>query len=292
MEEMRNELPHAAGVYQVTAPSGAFYIGRAQDMHKRMLAHQSDVRCGVHKNERLARTMRKYGKRMKWSVLLQTDSPETAVHFEAQYLSMFWGDPKLMNQKTGDRITALDNERTRRKPCYVMSISTGGVTHLNYKDEAAAMFSKGRGWRPSGLVYGATIEECEQERRRRQARELRLVTREVREQQHEKRQRLKYKYHVRNIHTGFVGCASLSELHAWGIQPHSNAQFSKGWQWRRFGSGWTWDVNCYKRAVFGLHVTGRLKRWASTMDCKRELGNGVDMALSGKLKTYKQWRLL
>lgn len=288
---MKNQLPHAPGVYRVTAPSGAFYIGRAQDMHKRMLAHQSDARCGVHSNERLARTLRKYGKRMKWDVLLQTDSVESALHFEAQYLSMFWGDQNLMNQKKGDRITALENERTRRKPCYAMNIWTGGVTRLNYTGEAAAMFVKPRHWKPIGLVYGATIEECERKAKERQEREMKAIEREALEWALQRRRRLRYKYHVRNIHTGFVGCASLEELNAWGVQPHSNAQFKHGWQWRRFGAEWTWGVNCYKRAVFGLHVTGKKKGWRSFSECERDLGGNVNKALRGKLKTCKGWRL-
>lgn len=276
----------------MTAPSGSFYIGRAQDMHKRMLAHQSDARCGVHKNERLARTLRKYGKRMKWDVLLHTDSVESALHFEAQYLSMFWGDPNLMNQKKGDLITALDNERTRRKPCYVMSISTGGLMRLNYKDEAAAMFSKGRGWRPSGLVYGATIEECRAKRTKRQEREFTVLANKITERYKREHKGLKYKYHVRNIHTGFVGCASREELKRWGINPHNNKQFHKGWQWRRFGSDWEWSTpEHFKCAVYGLHVTGKQKQWVSIYDCQRELGAGAGNTIRGHHKTYKQWRL-
>lgn len=288
---MKNQLPHAPGVYRVTAPSGAFYIGRAQDMHKRMLAHQSDARCGVHSNERLARTLQKYGKRMKWDVLLQTDSVESALHFEAQYLSMFWGDQNLMNQKKGDRITALENERTRRKPCYAMNIWTGGVTRFNYIGEAAAMFVKHRGWKPSGLVYGATIEECIAKQAKRQEREFQALGNKISERYNRERKDLKYKYHVRNIYSGFVGCASREELRRWGVNPHSNKQFHKGWQWRRFGDDWGWNVKCYKRSVFGLHVTGKIKSWGSVVECQSDLGLSADHAIRGQCKTYKGWRL-
>jgi len=158
------KLPALAGVYRATTPSGNFYIGRAVNMRHRMLNHYSSAKLGTHPNQWFARSLNKYGHKVKWDVLFYSDNAENALEWERNYLDMFWGDPMLMNQKKGYQFTALENERSKRKPVYAMNLWSGGVIRLNYSGEWGAMVGRSRGAVIPFAVYGQSIEECERKR--------------------------------------------------------------------------------------------------------------------------------
>ena len=288
-------IPHATGVYQAVSPSGSYYIGRAVDMRERMYAHYSQAKRGCHSNKRFERTLNKYGNSMKWSVLIQTKTIDEALECEEKYLNMFWGDKNLINQKTGDEFTALDNERNKRKVKYAMNIWSGNYIRLNYRGEyGAKMVGKSRGCEVPSSVYGDTVAECEEKRMQR----LRADIRRHGEAQYasEPRRKKIFGYHIRNIHTGYVGHAKdVNELKSIGAltSAHSKSNsFYNGWQVRRIGCDWHWHVpDVSAIAVFGLHVTGRTKAWRSMQSCENELGHGAGNTIRGRGVTYKGWRL-
>lgn len=168
----RLTLPNAPGVYRATTPSGKFYIGRAVNMRDRMWNHYSSAKLGTHANQWFARSLNKYGHKVRWDVLFYSDNAENALEWERNYLEMFWGDPRLMNQKKGDQFTALDNERAKRKPVYAMNLWSGGVIRLNYRGEWGAMVGRDRGALIPRAVYGQSVEECERSRLDKIARSL------------------------------------------------------------------------------------------------------------------------
>lgn len=292
------EIPHATGVYQAVSPSGSYYIGRAVDMRQRMLAHYSQAERGCHCNKRFERTLNKYGNRMKWSVLIQTKTIDEALECEEKYLNMFWGDKNLINQKTGDQFTALDNERNKRKVKYAMNIWSGNYIRLNYRGEyGAKMIGKARSCKVPSSVYGDTVAECEEKRMQR----LRADIRRHGEAQYalERVRLLRPKYcgfHIRNIHTGYVGYAKdvyeLQRINAHASWTSKSNSFLHGWQVRKIRGEWSWHVpDVSAIAVFGLHVTGKVDCWVSISDCQRRLGDGAQAAVRGIKRTYKGWRL-
>lgn len=162
--DKHKSITPTAGVYRCTTPTGQYYIGRAVNMKQRMYNHYYAAKTGTHANRRLARCLNKYGNKMVWDVLFHADCEETALEWESNYLEMFWGDVNLMNLRKGDIFTALENERNKRKPVYVMNVWSGGVIKLNYTSEWGAMMNKGRTVRVPSSVYGDSIEECQQKR--------------------------------------------------------------------------------------------------------------------------------
>ena len=51
----------------------------------------------------------------KRGIIKRFDSAEEAVQFEDSYIEEFWDDPLFLNQKRGDTIDALYNERKHTK---------------------------------------------------------------------------------------------------------------------------------------------------------------------------------
>jgi hypothetical protein len=294
-ESMSKQYPSGCGVYMATMPNRCFYVGRSINIYQRICNHYSDAKRGVHRNKWLANSLNKYGKKVKWEVLLNCDNEQDALSYERQYLEFWWGSDKLMNMKKGDSFTALENERNKRKPVYAMNVWTGGVVRFNYRDELSHLIGGRRGRKLPQSVYGNSIEECNKQRLKKMKSTIKQEeSKVIKLQQIKKRSakhRLRYKYHVRNIYTAYVGVATLSDLRSWGVNPHNGASFQNGWQYRRFGTDWTWDVNCYKQSVFGLHVSGVQKQWPSLTSCETDLGEGAGNVFRGQGRTYKGWRL-
>lgn len=291
------DIPFAPGVYLATAPSGRMYIGRSVNMRERVLRHLAELKKGNHCNEQMQRSFDKYKSKIKWSVLLQTDDESSAVHFEQQFIEMWWNTGKLMNARKGDRLDALYNERQKRQERYVMNVWSGGVIKLNYVSEwNCEMLKEGhRGRTIPRSVYGKTIEECERKRmdylRNDIAKKANTYANKA-----TRRIRKNVGYHIRNIHTGYVGYAKdVSELRSINALDSLYSKinsFQNGWQVRKIRSDWSWFVPfVHCTAVFGLHVTGMQKQWKSIGACQRELGKGAEGAVRGYSRTYKGWRL-
>jgi len=222
-------------------------------------------------------------------VLFYSDNAENALEWERNYLDMFWGDPMLMNQKKGDQFTALENERSKRVPTYAMNIYSGNVIRLNWTGEWGSMVGQPRWAKVPGSVYGKTINECSKKRRRK-------IKMELARQKPATNKRQLVGYHIRNIHTGYVGYAKdvyeLKRIGAASSFYSKTNSFKNGWQVRKIGSDWSFNVPIIKKdAVYGLHVTGEKKQWMSKGDCEKDLGHGAGLVFIGKLKTYKGWLL-
>lgn len=72
----------AAGIYEITAPSGHRYIGSAVDIERRWVRHRKDLRAGKHGNINLQRAAAKYGAdRLAFNVLIIC-APADALMFE------------------------------------------------------------------------------------------------------------------------------------------------------------------------------------------------------------------
>ena len=285
-------IPRKAGVYQCTTPSGSYYIGRAADMKERVYQHHAYLKRGEHANQRLQRSYDKYGGRLKWSVLFVADTVQTAIQWEYDYLQMFWGDAKLMNMRTGDGFTAEENERNKRKPVFAMNRITGNYIRLNYVSEFGNMIKANRGKKITNTVYGYTLEECE---KKRTEYSKKMLEKWLKHGSKKKKKSING-YHIRNIHTGYVGYAKdlceLKKIKAFPSLYSKSNSFVNGWQVRKIGSDWSWLVPIVATdAVYGLHVTGKVKQWKSKNACECDLGHGVGGVFIGKLRTYKGWSL-
>lgn len=290
---MSKKYPDGCGVYMATMPSGAFYVGRSINIYQRICNHYSDAKRGAHKNRWLARCLNKYGQRVKWVVLLHCATEQDALAYEKQYLEFWWGSEKLINQKKGDAFTALENERSKRKPVYAMNVWSGLVMRLNYVSEWGSMIGSHRGAKIPCAVYGESIEECNQKRLKKIRHD---ISRHCATKYKGQEKRKLSGYHLRNIHTGYVGYASsVSKLESIGALKSlysTTNSFQNGWQVRKIGADWQWFVpSVHAVAVYGLHVTGLTKKWKSRNDCERDLGRGAGNVFTGSCRTYKGWCL-
>ena len=136
-------MPQAPGVYIIQSPTGRYYIGRSVNMRRRCLAHLWRAKSDEEENQILNRSIRKYGWRMKYKVLLQTTCEEDAVHFEEQYITMHWRDGKCMNAKIGDTITGDYNKDHKSKPVAYVNVYTEELTWFASATAAAAYFKPG-----------------------------------------------------------------------------------------------------------------------------------------------------
>lgn len=150
-------MPMEPGVYIITSPTGRYYIGRSINMRRRCLAHKNRAKANEEENQILNRSIRKYGWRMKYKVLLQTSCEDDAVYFEEQYIRMHWKDGKCMNAKTGDKITGDYNKDHKSKPVRYVHALTGGSITFNSKNEASRFF--GLGSRQAPVNRGLLLQE-------------------------------------------------------------------------------------------------------------------------------------
>ena len=152
-------LPNQPGVYLITSPTGRYYIGRSKDMRRRCLEHQYRAQSNTEENEILCRSIRKYGMRMRYEVLLQTYDEQDAVYFEDQYITMHWRDGKCMNAKVGDKITGDYNKDHKSKPVRYVHALTGGVICFASGTLAAQFFSPHSTCRTPAKRYGLLIQQ-------------------------------------------------------------------------------------------------------------------------------------
>lgn len=145
-------MPQKPGVYIILSPTGRYYIGRSVNMRRRCLAHQYRAKANEEENQILNRSIRKYGWRMKYKVLLQTACEQDAVHFEEQYIRMHWRDGKCMNAKMGDTITGDYNKDHKSKPVAYINVYTQQLTWFASSTAACAFF------RPESTTRQAPVQ--------------------------------------------------------------------------------------------------------------------------------------
>ena len=258
-------------------------------MKERVYQHYAYLKRGEHKNQRLQRSYEKYGGRMKWSVLFVADTVQTAIQWEANYLSMFWGDPKLMNMRTGDGFTAEENERNKRRPVYAMNCDTGQYVKFNYLGEYGYMIGAYRGKRLPNAVYGSTLEECvsmrlqylRKEVRRLYEKELAQDIKECKRKQKALKPRQRFAYLCRNVQTG---------EHKY-VEQYDKPNCLGDWQARRVHDEWPL---IQARPVIGRHPVHGQRVWESIKECSRCLDRShvsILRAIRKERRTCAGWTL-
>ena len=164
-DKILETAPHPV-VYSIEFPNGMFYVGRSVDVARRAKKHFQTAMLHKHDNLALNRCFMKYKDQVVWDIVRSFDSAEEAVDFESAYIEEFWEDPMFLNQKRGDKIDALYNERRHTKPVWYMNPYTGGM----WRDETASTMRKVMGHTGYGkpknwghIAKGNTPEECRAE---------------------------------------------------------------------------------------------------------------------------------
>ena len=258
-------------------------------MKERIYQHYAYLNRGQHVNKRMQRSYDKYSGRLKWSVLFVADTVQTAIEWEVNYLRMFWGDPKLMNMRTGDGFTAKENERNKRRPVYAMNRDTGQYVKLNYRDEYGHMIETYRGKRLPNAVYGTTLNECVSKRLQYLRKEVRrLYEKELAEDIKECKRKQKalmasqrFAYICRNIQTG---------EHKY-VEQYNKPSCLGDWQARRVDHDWPLRQ---ARPVIGWHPVHGERVWKSIKECSRCLDRApisVSRAINKEHRTCAGWTL-
>lgn len=292
-------MPQAPGVYIIHSPTGRYYIGRAKDMRRRCLAHLYRANANEEENQVLNRSIRKYGERMKYKVLLQTSCEADAVYYEEQYIRMHWKDGKCMNAKTGDKITGDYNKDHKSKPVRYVHGLTGGSISFDSRQQAARFFGlrSGSAPRTRGLLFQETcsmqllddwntsaIDQAYAERCERRAAYKRMLL-----ARHEDGtvQRLNGVQHLKQTHGGAAVTAYYQQ------RPY------QGWLYRSAFEPWPTprksQVKTVGILVKATHVhTGQVTIYKSIMQAARELGvtiGPVYSCLRGEQQTTSQHRI-
>jgi len=296
-------------VYSIDFPNGMFYVGRTVDISRRAKRHfQESMRC-VHNNTAMQRCFKKYKFQETWGVVKTFGSAEEAVDFERMYIEEFWDDPMFLNQKRGDKIDALENERRHSKVAYYMNPYTG----LTWRSEKRAelrhqLGQKGYAPLPAGLggvlAYGPTPEECKADAERILSRdfarlcdeidpkekvltpEKKRVLQELNAKRREERRiaKLKKSYVVKDLKTGRVSIAKWWSKKG-GLTPGQRRVLEEGvrpWSLhnvRRYGEPWaefvpqkiqSWADHNKPKPIIGVNDAGEIREWASAGAFVRE----------------------
>jgi hypothetical protein len=294
-------LPNQPGVYLITSPTGRYYIGRSKDMRRRCLAHQYRAHSNTEENEILCRSIRKYGMRMRYEVLLQTYDEQDAVYFEEQYIRMHWRDGKCMNAKVGDKITGDYNKDHKSKPVRYVHALTGGVICFDSGTQAAAFFRPTAVGRVAYNNYGLLAK---QGRENEVAAKWHSAVLDQLRQAHEQRRKQCARMIVgRNEHGQlhrFNNVLSLKQAHGGAaVSAYYEQRACRGWLYRKAFEPWPTARKCQVQTIGimikATHVnSGRVTIYKSIMQAARELGvttGPVYACLRGEQQTTAQHRI-
>ena len=292
-------MPQQPGVYIILSPTGRYYIGRSKNMRRRCLAHLWRANADNEENQILNRSIRKYGWRMKYKVLLQTTCEEDAVHFEEQYIRMHWRDGKCMNAKTGDKITSDYNKDHKSKPVHYIHGLTGGSITFDSRYQAARFFGLKSGNAPQHrglLLQEACSMDVVDEWNSR-------VTSEVYSQHCARRAHYAAMIVGRHV-DGTVfrvdGIKHLKQTHGGAaVTAFYQGKRCRGWLYRRAFEMWQEPpksrVQTVGVMIKATHVnSGNVKIYKSIMQAARELGVSIApvyACLRGEQRTTAQHRI-
>ncbi len=117
------EWTNSSGVYAITSPSGAVYVGSATCFRRRWAQHRHKLRSGKHSNPILQAAYNKHGEALQFSVLLVCQK-EHAVMYEQ--IAMNALEPSMNVLKVaGSRLGAKQSSEARAK----MSAAKAGSRH-------------------------------------------------------------------------------------------------------------------------------------------------------------------
>ena len=309
-EEIIEQEPQPI-VYSIDFPNGMFYVGRTVDVSRRAKRHFHESMRSAHSNTAMERCFKKYKFQETWGVIKTFGAAKEAVDFEAMYIEEFWDDPLFLNQKRGDKFTALENERQHSKLAYYMNAYTKMMWRSEKKGELRhQMGQKGYQPLPSGiggkchrvLAYGSTPEECEADAERILRRDFLRICKKIdpvrskryiatnqkynaiRKEQRRKNW-LKKSYVVKDLKSGRVFVQRRSKLTSEqtnvlekGVRPWSNYNVRKyGEDWADFVPG---KMGNEPKPIIGVHKSGEIGEWAS-------LGAFAREELNAKTKSRK-----
>lgn len=103
-----------SGIYKITSPSGAIYVGSAVDLGSRWRVHRHLLRKGTHHNPGLQRAAAKYGiESLEFWVLLVCPV-ENLIFFEQRVINAFaprYNACRTAGSQLGRRHSAASNEK-------------------------------------------------------------------------------------------------------------------------------------------------------------------------------------
>lgn len=150
-------------MYEISTPSGSYYIGHASNLRSRAHSHFSMMQNNQHHNERVQRSWHKYNGKLKHKVLHTCATKEDAAIWEAHYLQLFYDDKRCMNAVREDFGTAGQNQTYFSKKCYVAYLPTGAIHEVDSKAYWGNAFGMKYGYQYRGtmkLVYCDNKEEA------------------------------------------------------------------------------------------------------------------------------------
>lgn len=294
-------------VYSIDFPNGMFYVGRTVDVSRRAKRHFHESMRSAHSNTAMERCFKKYKFQETWGVIKTFATAKEAVDFEAMYIEEFWDDPLFLNQKRGDKFTALENERQHSKLAYYMNAYTKMMWRSEKKGELRhQMGQKGYQPLPSGiggkchrvLAYGSTPEECEADAERILRRDFVQICNEIDppcrkkydQKQNIKRKeerriaKLKRSYAVKDLKTGRVSIAKwwCSKKGLTAGQKRVLKEGVRPWSLhnvRRYGEPWaefvpektqSWANHNKPKPIIGVNDAGEIREWDSINAFTRE----------------------
>lgn len=308
-----SHIPKDCGVYQIVSPTGAYYIGRSENMYRRMLNHLSDARKGKHCNLRLQRAFDKYGKRMKCEVLGLASKDDLA-YLETYYIALFFKDGKCMNSAIQPVKCETPKSRGGTE-AYCVTYWTREIYRVPSMQGWAREMGKNLTWRgtargkphaQSKFAIFQSRRECEAwlwevDSRVIAAIELELCPPakppkppkppsqiELDAARQKRIERIyKWGYHVRHESGRATLARDTYEL--------SQYKIADGWSRRRFNDVWREPkIGTPPRPVIGTHLQHGEKSWPSIGACARDLQRNamsVIQVCTGERLTTAGWTL-
>ncbi len=283
-------------VYSIDFPNRMFYVGRTIDIKRRATKHRQEAFSEKHANLALQRCFRKYHNQESWGIIKRFDSAEEAVQFEDSYIAEFWDDPLFLNQKRGDTIDALYNERKHTKRIWYMNPYSGGMWMSNTCSEMRKVLGQNGYGKPVGwthIAMGLSPEECEADAQKILADDFRKIIKpfepkkissatikwQAVKKEEARKKRIRKSVVVKELSTGKCWLSRKSDLTSSqrlvlqnGVRPWSKFNV------RLYGDDWAefvpqkeqaFSTHNQPRPIKGIHNEGMWGTWQSVGDFAR-----------------------
>ncbi len=84
-----------AGLYRIDLGNNCFYVGSSKNLHRREIAHKTELKCQRHHNPRIQKNFNKYGM-FDFKVLMYC-SPNDILFYEQRLLDQVFNDENCAN---------------------------------------------------------------------------------------------------------------------------------------------------------------------------------------------------
>ncbi len=301
-----SHMPKACGVYQITSPSGKYYIGKSENMYRRMLNHMNDAKKKTHYNPKLKHSFAKYGNKMSCKVLALADKKDVC-YLETYYINLFWGDSNCMNMALDPVGCDKTVNRDGYTSGYFVTYWTRSILRVNSLGEWAKKIGKCSTYRGSKIprqrskcAMFQTIEECNDWLNQMDSIVISKIESELNPKERakpevpisvliekRKKKNFRYGYHIRcpNGRVTLARCAQ--ELRQYSMLD--------GYERRKFGEPWEENKMTPGKPIIGEHYSGSVKTWKSVGACSRDIGLSymtvLKHARGERSKTMNGWFL-